>query len=165
MALHDFRRAAATFLAMDTPEKVGLTPGILQHAGPDVADRHYNLSRGMQASRRHAQTMSSDPGSAAVRDLNQRGRSMRAVIYARYSSDNQREASIDDQVEVCRRYIQAQGWQLANVFADRAVSGASRHRVAYQQMIADAEQRSFDIIVCEALDRVRAEAFRRGRLP
>ena len=36
---------------------------------------------------------------------------MRAVIYARYSSDNQREASIDDQVEVCRRYIQAHGWQ------------------------------------------------------
>ena len=38
---------------------------------------------------------------------------MRAVIYARYSSDNQREASIDDQVEVCRRYIEQQGWTLS----------------------------------------------------
>ncbi len=36
---------------------------------------------------------------------------MRAVVYARYSSENQREASIDDQVEVCRRYADARGWQ------------------------------------------------------
>ena len=79
---------------------------------------------------------------------------MRAVIYARYSSENQRDASIDDQVEVCRRYIEAHGWKLAQVYSDRAISGASRHRAGYQQMIADAEQRSFDIIVSEALDRI-----------
>jgi hypothetical protein len=36
---------------MESPKKVGLTPGILQHAGPDVADRHYNLSRSMALSR------------------------------------------------------------------------------------------------------------------
>ena len=35
---------------------------------------------------------------------------MRAVIYARYSSENQREASIEDQIEVCRRYIEQQQW-------------------------------------------------------
>ena len=40
---------------------------------------------------------------------------MRAVIYARYSSDNQREASIEDQVEVCRRYAKAQRWKVVNV--------------------------------------------------
>src|SRR5215207_4203014 len=40
------------------------------------------------------------------------------------------------------------------VFADRAVSGTSRYRVAYQQMIADAEHRVFDVVVCEALDRL-----------
>jgi integrase/recombinase XerD len=53
MALHDFRRAAATFLAMDAPEKVGLVPGVLQHAGPEVGQRFYNLARSTQASRRH----------------------------------------------------------------------------------------------------------------
>jgi site-specific DNA recombinase len=52
----------------------------------------------------------------------------RAVIYARYSSENQRDASIDDQVEVCRRYVAAQGWTLVQVYSDRAVSGASMHR-------------------------------------
>ena len=54
MCLHDFRRAAATFLAMDAPEKIGLIPGVLQHASPDVGDQHYNLARSMQAGRRFA---------------------------------------------------------------------------------------------------------------
>ncbi len=79
---------------------------------------------------------------------------MRAVIYARYSSENQRDASIDDQVEVCRRYVEARGWRVAKVYSDRAISGASKHRTGYQQMIADAERGAFDVIVCEALDRI-----------
>lgn len=79
---------------------------------------------------------------------------MRAAIYARYSSENQREASIDDQVEICRRYIEAQGWRVVKVYADRAISGASRHRPDYLQMIVDAERRNFDVIVTEALDRL-----------
>jgi integrase len=54
MGIHDFRRSAATFLAIDTPELVGLTPGVLQHASPDVAEQHYNLARGATASRRFA---------------------------------------------------------------------------------------------------------------
>jgi integrase/recombinase XerD len=54
MSLHDFRRAAATYLAMDAPEKIGLIPGVLQHASPDVSEQHYNLARSMQAGRRFA---------------------------------------------------------------------------------------------------------------
>jgi hypothetical protein len=54
MGLHDFRRAAATFLAMDAPEKIGLIPGVLQHASPEPGEQHYNLSRSMQAGRRFA---------------------------------------------------------------------------------------------------------------
>ena len=54
MCLHDFRRAASTFLAMDAPEKIGWIPGVLQHASPEVGDQHYNLSRSMQAGRRFA---------------------------------------------------------------------------------------------------------------
>ena len=45
---------------------------------------------------------------------------MRAVIYARYSSDLQRDASIEDQVRVCRRRIEAEGWSLrARLFGSR----------------------------------------------
>lgn len=79
---------------------------------------------------------------------------LRAVIYARYSSDHQREASIEDQLEVCRRYAERQGWKIVEVYADQALSGASRFRPAFQQMLADAEQRRFDVIVVEALDRL-----------
>lgn len=43
---------------------------------------------------------------------------MRAVIYARYSSDLQREASIEDQIEVCRRYAEAQGWSIVGTYKD-----------------------------------------------
>jgi hypothetical protein len=52
MCIHDFRRAAATFLAMDAPEKIGLIPGVLQHASPDPGDQHYNLKHTVQAGRR-----------------------------------------------------------------------------------------------------------------
>ena len=79
---------------------------------------------------------------------------MRAVIYARYSSENQREASIADQLEVCRRLIAREGWQLAGNYSDQAISGASRFRPGLQRLRADAEARAFDVIVCEALDRV-----------
>ena len=79
---------------------------------------------------------------------------MRAAIYARYSSDNQRDASIEDQIEVCRRYAERQGWTAVEIYADRALSGASRFRSAFQQMQVDAEGRRFDLILVEALDRL-----------
>jgi integrase/recombinase XerD len=52
MSLHDFRRAGATFLAMDAPQKIALIPGMLQHTSPEVGERHYNLARSVEASRR-----------------------------------------------------------------------------------------------------------------
>jgi site-specific DNA recombinase len=79
---------------------------------------------------------------------------VRAAIYARYRSDNQREDSIDDQIEVCRRYDDLQGWEIAKVYPDRALSGASRFRPAFQQVQVDAEARRFDVIIVEALDRL-----------
>ena len=54
MGLHDFRRSAATHLAMDAPDKIGLIPGILQHTSPKVSEQHYNLARGIKASQRFA---------------------------------------------------------------------------------------------------------------
>ena len=79
---------------------------------------------------------------------------LRAVIYARYSSDLQRQESIEDQIEVCRRYAEAQNWRVVETYSDAALSGASRHRPGYQTMVADARKRKFDIVVCEAVDRL-----------
>ena len=58
MGLHDFRRAGATFLAMEAPDNIGLIPGMLQHASPEVSEQHYNLARSMEASRRFAAHLS-----------------------------------------------------------------------------------------------------------
>jgi integrase len=55
MGLHDFRRAGATFLAIDAPEQVSLIPSILQHTSSDIGEQHYNLAGSMQASQRHTQ--------------------------------------------------------------------------------------------------------------
>ena len=79
---------------------------------------------------------------------------MIAVIYARYSSDLQRDASIDDQVRMCRARIEQEGWQYLHTYTDRARSGASALRPAYQSLLEDARQGQFDIVVAEALDRL-----------
>ena len=86
--------------------------------------------------------------------LHRKDDSLRAVVYARYSTDLQREDSIEDQVEVCRRVIDRNGWSFGPVYHDRAMSGSSRFRPGYQQLMADAEQGRFDVVVCEALDRL-----------
>jgi site-specific DNA recombinase len=78
---------------------------------------------------------------------------MRAAIYARYSSDNQREASIEDQLEVCRRYAEVKSWPVVKAYIDYAQSGASRFRSGFQQLQVDASARKFDIVLGEALDR------------
>ena len=57
MGLHDFRRAAATYLAMDEPDMVGIIPGVLQHTTPEVSEKHYILARSIKASRRHTATI------------------------------------------------------------------------------------------------------------
>ena len=78
----------------------------------------------------------------------------RAVVYARYSTEHERAASIADQVEVCRRYIDRSGWTLTKCYDDAAISGASRHRPGYLSLLADAEAGKFDVLVCEAVDRL-----------
>ena len=79
---------------------------------------------------------------------------MHSVIYARYSSDNQRDASIDDQVRVCREHIERQGWIYLHAYTDRALSGASALRPGYQKLLEDARNGAFEVVVAEALDRL-----------
>ena len=79
---------------------------------------------------------------------------MRAVIYARYSSELQRDASIEDQVRVCKAYIKHEGWQLVATYTDRALSGTSHLRPGYQKLVEDARNGELDVVVAEALDRL-----------
>jgi DNA invertase Pin-like site-specific DNA recombinase len=79
---------------------------------------------------------------------------MRAVVYARYSSDLQSEASIIDQIRLCKERIAKEGWTLTQVFRDSAMSGATTLRPGYQAMLEGAREAGFDIVVAEALDRL-----------
>ena len=79
---------------------------------------------------------------------------MRAVIYARYSSDLSRDASIDDQLRLCRAHADRQGWTVARSFEDRAISGASAIRRGYQAMLEAVQSGTVDIVLAEALDRL-----------
>jgi site-specific DNA recombinase len=78
----------------------------------------------------------------------------RVALYARYSSDNQREASIADQLKLCRVYAERQGWTIVDSYQDRAVSGASLIRSGIQALLADALRGRFDVVLAEALDRI-----------
>ena len=79
---------------------------------------------------------------------------MRAAIYARFSSQLQREASIDDQMRLCRERIAREGWAEGATFADRGISGSSMIRPGLQDLILAATAGRFDVLVAEALDRL-----------
>jgi site-specific DNA recombinase len=80
---------------------------------------------------------------------------MRAVIYARYSSDLQSESSIEDQIRLCRERVQQENGTVVDVHADYAISGGSvRNRPGMQALLDQAKSGKFDHVVAEALDRV-----------
>lgn len=84
----------------------------------------------------------------------------RAVIYARFSCDRQREESIDDQVRVCRQEAERRGDTVVKVYADSAMSGRSDHRPNFLQMISDATRRKpFDRIYVYRYDRFARNRF------
>jgi len=78
---------------------------------------------------------------------------VKVAIYARYSSDNQRDASISDQLRVCREFAARQGWTVVLEFTDHAISGATLLRSGFQALMRDALNGRFDIVLAEALDR------------
>ena len=82
----------------------------------------------------------------------------RVALYARYSSDNQREASIQDQFRVCRDYAGREGWRVVATYHDAAISGDSVIlRRSVQAVLADAQCGKFDLVLAEALDRMRRD--------
>ena len=151
---HLFRDAAATSIAMDNPRHVGDASLVLGHAGHRMTEKHYNHARSLEASRRHAETLArlrrlAEPRAEGLREFR-----MRAVIYARYSSDQQRTTSIDDQIRLCKERIAREGWTLVQVYRDSAMSGATALRPGYQAMLEGAREAAFDVVVAEALDRL-----------
>ena len=80
---------------------------------------------------------------------------IRAALYARYSSDLQSAASIEDQFRICREHAERAGWTVVDTYRDAAISGDSMIlRPGIQALLADARSGAFDVVVAEALDRM-----------
>ncbi len=80
---------------------------------------------------------------------------MRAAVYARYSSDLQSEASIDDQIRLCKERAVRDSMTVADVFTDYAISGGSlSNRPGMLSLMEAAKRREFDVVIAEALDRI-----------
>ncbi len=78
----------------------------------------------------------------------------RCALYARYSSDNQREASIDDQLRICQIRAEREGWSVVGTFTDAAISGATTLRPGYQALLEAIRKGQVDIVLAESLDRL-----------
>ena len=78
---------------------------------------------------------------------------MKAVIYARYSSDNQREESIEGQLRECTEFAEKNGITVLQHYIDRAYSAKTDNRPEFQQMIKDSSRHLFDIVIVWKLDR------------
>ena len=78
---------------------------------------------------------------------------MTAVIYARYSSDNQREESIEGQIRECTSYAEKNDITIVKHYIDRAISAKTDNRPQFQQMIKDSDKKLYDIVLVWKLDR------------
>ena len=76
----------------------------------------------------------------------------RVALYARYSSDNQRDASIEDQLRICREKAEREKWTIVSTYKDAGISGASMIlRPGIQTLLEDAQRQQFDVVLAEAL--------------
>ncbi|MGH9160378.1 MAG: recombinase family protein, partial [Vicinamibacteraceae bacterium] len=79
---------------------------------------------------------------------------MNVALYARYSSDNQPAASIEDQLALCRLHAERQGWCVSHEYTDPKITGATLVlRPGIQQLLRDAARHHFDVLLAESLDR------------
>jgi site-specific DNA recombinase len=82
---------------------------------------------------------------------------LRAGIYARYSTDSQREASIEDQFRVCERMAEREGFEVVKRFSDAAISGGTAERPGYKALLEAARSREIEVILAEDSSRLWRE--------
>jgi DNA invertase Pin-like site-specific DNA recombinase len=78
---------------------------------------------------------------------------MKAVAYARYSSNKQREESVDAQLRAIREYAEKEGHEIIQVYKDEAVTGTKDNREQFLQMLDDSKQRIFELVLVHKFDR------------
>ena len=84
---------------------------------------------------------------------------MIGVIYARYSSDSQREESIEGQLRECYAFAAREGISIVDTYIDRALSAKTDNRPQFQKMIKDSSKQKFDVVIVWKLDRFARNRF------
>ena len=79
---------------------------------------------------------------------------MNGVIYARFSSHNQREESIEQQIKECEALARREGITIVEIYSDEAQTGRNERRSSFQKMLRDAEKRKFDIVIAYKSNRI-----------
>ncbi len=79
---------------------------------------------------------------------------MRVAVYARYSSDLQKATSIEDQIDMARRFCSEQGFEIVRIFTDEEQTGRNTRREGFKALRASVEAREVDLDVVEAIDRL-----------
>lgn len=81
------------------------------------------------------------------------------MIYARYSSDGQREESIEGQLRECKEYAERHNMAVISTYIDRALSAKSDNRPEFQKMIRDSARKQFEVVLVWKLDRFARNRF------
>lgn len=84
---------------------------------------------------------------------------MKAYAYARFSSDNQKEESIDAQLRAIHEYAQREGVTIIGVYKDEAKSATTDKRPEFQRMIQDCKRKEVKAIIVHKLDRFSRDRF------
>jgi len=85
---------------------------------------------------------------------------MRVALYARYSSEGQREASIEDQFRNCERYANREKWRIVERYADKAISGTKdeKDREGFAALMTSAKAKRFDVLLIDDLSRLSRDS-------
>lgn len=78
---------------------------------------------------------------------------MNVAIYARFSSSAQREASIDEQVKVCKEYAEKNDYTVVKVYSDSALTGKTDNRPQLQRLLSDSSKHTFQAVLVYSIDR------------
>lgn len=72
---------------------------------------------------------------------------IKGVIYARYSSDNQREKSIEGQLRECKAFAEKNDIQIVETYIDRGFSVRTERRPDFQRMIKDSAGKKYEVVI------------------
>lgn len=84
---------------------------------------------------------------------------IRAVVYARFSSTNQRSESIDAQKRACYKYISEQGYTPVGDYVDEALTGTNLLRPGFQKLLEDSQKGMFDTVIVHKYDRLSRSVY------